>query len=54
MIKDWYKEVIPFSKKDLELIEREPFDQNVFKKEFGISSFVGNKKNLDAKKIFSW
>ena len=30
LIKDWYKEVIPFSKKDLELIEKEPFDENVF------------------------
>jgi len=50
LIKDWYDEVIPFSKTDLELIMKEPFDQNVFKKEFGIKSFVGNKKNLDAKK----
>ena len=50
LIDDWYDEVVPLSKKDLELIEKEPFDQNVFKKEFGIKSFVGNKKNLDAKK----
>jgi len=50
LIKDWYKEVIPFSKKDLELIRKEPFDENVFKKEFGIKSFVGNKKGMDAKK----
>jgi acetylornithine deacetylase/succinyl-diaminopimelate desuccinylase-like protein len=50
LIKDWYKEVTPFSKKDLELIKKEPFDENVFKKEFGIHSFVGNKKGMDAKK----
>jgi len=50
LIDDWYDEVVPLSKKDLELIEKEPFDQNVFKKEFGIKSFVANKKNLDAKK----
>ena len=50
LIKDWYDEVIPFSKEDLKLIKKEPFDQNVFKKEFGIDSFVGNKKDLDAKK----
>jgi len=50
LIKDWYKEVTPFSKKDLELISREPFDENVFKKEYGIKSFVGNKKGMDAKK----
>jgi len=50
LIKDWYREVTPFSKKDLELIREEPFDENVFKKEFGIKSFVGNKKGMDAKK----
>lgn len=50
LIKDWYKEVVPFSKKDLELIRKEPFDENVFKKEFGIKSFVGSKKGMDAKK----
>jgi len=50
LVKDWYKEVTPFSKKDLELIRKEPFDENVFKKEFGIKSFVGNKKGMDAKK----
>jgi len=50
LIKDWYREVTTFSKKDLELIKKEPFDENVFKKEFGIESFVGNKKGIDAKK----
>jgi acetylornithine deacetylase/succinyl-diaminopimelate desuccinylase-like protein len=50
LITDWYKEVVPFSKKDLELIRQEPFDENVFKKEFGIKSFVGDKKGMDAKK----
>ena len=50
LIKDWYKEVTPFSKEDLELIRKEPFDENIFKKEFGIKSFVGNKKGMDAKK----
>ena len=50
LINDWYKEVTPFSKKDLELIQKEPFDENIFKKEFGIKSFVGNKKGIDAKK----
>ncbi len=53
LIKDWYNEVTPFSKKDLELIRKEPFDENVFKKEFGIKSFVGNKKGMDAKKALA-
>lgn len=50
LIKDWYKEVTPLSKKDLEIISREPFDEQSFKKEFGINSFVGNMHGLDAKK----
>lgn len=50
LIKDWYKEVIPLSKGDLEIIQKEPFDETVFKKEFGIKSFVGNKKGMAAKK----
>jgi len=50
LIKDWYKEVTPLSKQDLELIKQEPFDENVFRKEFGIKSFVDNKKGMDAKK----
>jgi len=50
LIKDWYKEVEPFSKKDLEIISKEPFDEKSFKKEYGINSFVENKKGLDAKK----
>jgi len=53
LIQDWYKEVIPFSKKDLELIRKEPFDENIFKKEFGIKSFVGDKKGMDAKKALA-
>ena len=50
LIKDWYKDVSSLSKIDLELIKKEPFDENVFKKEFGIKSFVGNLKGMDAKK----
>ena len=50
LIKDWYKEVTAFSKKDLEIIRNEPFDEKVFKNEFGIKSFLGNKSGMDAKK----
>ncbi len=50
LIKDWYKEVTPLSKNDLKIIYDEPFDERIFKKEFGIKSFVGDKKSLDAKK----
>ena len=50
LIKDWYKEVKPFTKKELEIISKEPFDEGSFKKEFGIKSFLGNKKGIEAKK----
>jgi acetylornithine deacetylase/succinyl-diaminopimelate desuccinylase-like protein len=50
LIKDWYKEVTPFSKKDLEIISKEPFDERSFKKEFGIKSFVDDIHGLDVKK----
>jgi acetylornithine deacetylase/succinyl-diaminopimelate desuccinylase-like protein len=50
LIKDWYKEVQPFSKADLKIINSEPFDENSFKTEYGIKEFVGRKKGLDAKK----
>jgi len=49
-IKDWYNEVTSLSKKDLKIISQEPFDEQSFKKEFGIKSFVGNMHGLDAKK----
>jgi len=50
LIKDWYKEAEPLSKKDLEIISREPFDEKSFKKEFGVKSFVSNMHGFSAKK----
>ncbi len=53
LIKDWYKEVTPFSKSDLELLSKEPFDESGFKAEYGISQFVTGKKGLDVKKALA-
>ena len=53
LIKDWYKEVKPFSKKDIEILKAEPIDENSFKKEFGISDFIGKKRGLDLKKALA-
>jgi len=50
LIKDWNKEVKPFTKKELEIVKSEPFDALAFKKEFGIKDFVENKNTLEAKK----
>ena len=53
LIKDWYKEVKPFSKKDIELLRAEPIDENSFKKEFGISDFIGKKRGMELKKALA-
>jgi len=53
LIKDWYKEVKPFSKKDMELLKAEPIDEFSFKKEFGIIDFVNKKKGLELKKALA-
>jgi acetylornithine deacetylase/succinyl-diaminopimelate desuccinylase-like protein len=50
LIKDWHKEVQPLSKKELEIISQESFDEKSFKEEYGIKSFIANKKGLDVKK----
>ena len=53
LIKDWYKEVKPFSKKDLILLKKEPISEESFKKEFGIREFVGKKKGIELKKALA-
>ncbi len=50
LIKDWYKEVDSFTKKELSVIASEPFDEKSFKKEYGISRFVGKKKGIEIRK----
>jgi acetylornithine deacetylase/succinyl-diaminopimelate desuccinylase-like protein len=50
LIKDWYKEVDKFTNQDMKIIASEPFDENSFKKEYGISKFVANKKGVAIKK----
>ena len=53
LIKDWYKEVAPLSGEDLRLLDREIFDEDSFKGEYNIASFVGDKTGLDAKKALA-
>lgn len=50
LIKDWYREVDNFTKEELGVIAREPFDEKSFKKEYGIKRFVGNRKGIDIRK----
>ena len=53
LIRDWYKEVTPFSKQDLQLLSSEPFDESSFKSEYGITEFVNGKKGLQVKKALA-
>ncbi|MFN3654014.1 MAG: M20/M25/M40 family metallo-hydrolase [Candidatus Nitrosotenuis sp.] len=53
LIKDWYKEVVPFTKSDIKLLQREPFDESGFKAEYGIREFVNAKKGLEVKKALA-
>ncbi|HET8719850.1 MAG TPA: M20/M25/M40 family metallo-hydrolase [Candidatus Nitrosotenuis sp.] len=53
LIKDWYKDVKPFSKKDLALLRREPLDEQSFKTEYGVKDFVNGKKGLAIKKALA-
>jgi acetylornithine deacetylase/succinyl-diaminopimelate desuccinylase-like protein len=50
LIKDWYKDVRGFTKQELAVIAKEPFDEQAFKKEYGISKFVNNARGVDVKK----
>jgi acetylornithine deacetylase/succinyl-diaminopimelate desuccinylase-like protein len=53
LIKDWYKEIVPFSDVDLNLLSKEPFDEKDFKTEYGIKEFVGGKKGIAVKKALA-
>ena len=50
LINGWYDDVYAFSKKDLNLIADDPFDQDALKNEFGVDSFVGGLDGFEAKK----
>jgi acetylornithine deacetylase/succinyl-diaminopimelate desuccinylase-like protein len=53
LIRDWYREVVPFSKSDLKLLSKEPFDESSFKNEYGIKGFVNGKSGLEIKKALA-
>jgi acetylornithine deacetylase/succinyl-diaminopimelate desuccinylase-like protein len=50
LIKDWYKEVRAFTKQELGVISKEPFDEKEFKQEYGINKFVSNTRGTGIKK----
>src|SRR5688500_3634855 len=52
LIKNWYKEVRDFSEEELEILDKEPFDEKIFKREYGINKFLNNVKDIEAKKFY--
>jgi acetylornithine deacetylase/succinyl-diaminopimelate desuccinylase-like protein len=52
LIKDWYEEVRQFTIEELSFINKEPFDEEALKKEYGITKFLNNAKGIAVKKAF--
>ncbi|HXX97941.1 MAG TPA: M20/M25/M40 family metallo-hydrolase [Candidatus Bathyarchaeia archaeon] len=50
MIKDWYKEVREFTSEELELVSREQFDEQEFKREYAVRKFVNNVRGIQARR----
>lgn len=53
LIKGWYDEVTSLSKQELQLIANEPFNEEAFKKEYGISSFIKGQSSYEIKKALA-
>jgi acetylornithine deacetylase/succinyl-diaminopimelate desuccinylase-like protein len=50
LVEDWYKEIKALTEEEIKLIENELFDEESFKKEYGINKFVNNINGKDIKK----
>ncbi len=53
LVKDWYNEVRDFSAQDISLIEQEPFNEEYFRKEYGIKKFVNNISGTETRKALA-
>ena len=53
LVENWYKEVRDFTDEETSLIDKEPFDEEALKKEYGITNFVNNAKGMEVKKAFA-
>jgi acetylornithine deacetylase/succinyl-diaminopimelate desuccinylase-like protein len=53
LIKGWYDEVTSLSERELQLIANEPFNEEAFKKEYGISSFIKGQSSYEIKKALA-
>src|SRR6478672_8534315 len=52
LIKDWYREVKEFTPEEIYLISNEPFNEQEFKKEYGINKFVNDLTGVEAIKAY--
>jgi len=50
LIKDWYEEVREFTSDELDSISREPFDEQEFKRQYGVNKFVNDVRGIGARK----
>jgi len=50
LIRDWYKEVNEFTPEELTVVADEPFDEQEFKNEYGLTRFVNNLEGLEIRK----
>jgi len=53
LIKDWFKEVKELSEEESLIIDSEPFDEESFKKEYGINKFINNLSGKGVKKALT-
>lgn len=50
LIKDWYNEVREFTPEELDLVSREPFDEQEFKRQYDVRKFVNDVGGIQARK----
>jgi acetylornithine deacetylase/succinyl-diaminopimelate desuccinylase-like protein len=50
LVRDWYNEVRAFTAEEVLLIEKEPFDEESFKKEYNTEKFVNNITGVETSK----
>jgi acetylornithine deacetylase/succinyl-diaminopimelate desuccinylase-like protein len=53
LIKGWYKEVKDFTNEEVSLMNKELFDEEALKEEYGVTRFINDAKGIDVKKAFA-
>lgn len=53
LIEDWYNDIKEFLPEEESILSAELFDEESFKKEYGIASFLGNIKDTEIKRALS-